>query len=402
MSSKNIYALLSNLDVNSTNSVPPADEQDPEHAIVHTTFDLVALEESRPGPVFTRELLQQIAAYIKIINVEQTKPLSERSVEYLEHIRDDGKAVVVWKPAASENANSVSIEYMTRVELHPLFTSLFGDTWHRHIDQSALNPHLPPPQVLAPYYISSYARAPPLPLDQTLLNRVLATQTLWLASPSCTRLRIIITSALSKLSVPITQIVGIGLGAFAVHPAFYAGSALQHIAVVYLAGVIDAYNAMHYPHAAGVKVVLGDPCYEDADVQIVSALANMDAGADLEIEMGLSDPDVLLSVDAQTMVVSAYLPTKVPLMQILADLFGSGRDDGPGILMMDKLHPPTSRKYCLRNRSAPHVERWLDNSYIPWTGKFVSVGTDVERDVGLGPENKYWVESMGIWVRKDI
>jgi hypothetical protein len=122
----------------------------------------------------------------------------------------------------------------------------------------------------------------------------------------------------------------------------------------------------------------------------------------LEIEMGLSDPDVLLSVDAQTMVVSAYLPTKVPLMQILADLFGSGRDDGPGILMMDKLHPPTSRKYCLRNRSAPHVERWLDNSYIPWTGKFVGVGTDVERDVGLGPENKYWVESMGIWVRKDI
>jgi hypothetical protein len=398
MSSKNIYALLSNLDVNSTDSVPPADKQDPEHPIVHTTFDLVALEESRPGPVFTHELLQQIADYVKVINAEQTKPLSERSVEYLEHIRDDGKAAVVWKPAASENANSVRIEYMTRVELHPLFTSLFGDTWKRCIDQSTLNPHLPPPQVLAPYYISSYSRAPPLPLNQTLLNRVLATQTLWLASPSCTQLRSIITSALSKLSVPITQIIGIGLGAFAVHPAFYAGSALQHITVLYLAGVIEGYNTMRYPDAAGVRVVLGDPCYEDGDSEYMRRLAG---NGDLEIEMGLSDPDVLLSVDKGTMVVSAYLPTKVPLMQILADLFGSGKDDGPGILMMDIVREQTSNYYCLRNRSAPHVARWLDNSYIPWTGKFVGVGADVERNAGLGPENKYWVEDMGIWVRKD-
>jgi hypothetical protein len=122
---------------------------------------------------------------------------------------------------------------------------------------------------------------------------------------------------------------------------------------------------------------------------------------DLEIEMGLSDPDVLLSIDAQTMVVSAYLPTKVPLMQILADLFGSGKDDGPGILMMDIVREQTSNYYCLRNRSAPHVARWLANSYIPWTGKFVGVGADVECDVGLGSENKYWVEGMGIWVRKD-
>jgi hypothetical protein len=398
MSSKNIYALLSNLDVNSTDSVPPADEQDPEYASVHTIFDLVALEESRPSPVFTHKLLQQIADHVKIINAEQTKPISERRVEYLEHVRDDGKNVVIWKPAASGNANSVRIEYMTRVELHPLFTSLFGNTWHRLINQSILNPHLPHTQAIAPYYISSYARAPPLPLDQMLLNRLLTTQTLWLSSPSCTQLRTIITSALSKLSVPITQIVGIGLGAFAVHPAFYAGSALQHISVVYLAGVIDTYNAAHYPHAAGVRIVLGDPCYEDADSEYMRRLAG---NGDLEIEMGLSDPDVLLSVDAQTMVVSAYLPTKVPLVQILADLFGFGKDDGPGILMMDIVRDQTSNYYCLRNRSTPHVARWLANAYIPWTGKFVGVGADVERDVGLGPENKYWVEGMGIWVRKD-
>lgn len=105
----------------------------------------------------------------------------------------------------------------------------------------------------------------------------------------------------------------------------------------------------------------------------------------MEIDMGLSDPDVLLSIDKESMVVSAYLPTKVPLMQIMADLFGasSNSSSGPGLMMTDIVREQTSPYYCLRNCSSPHVARWLRDMYLAWPKKFVGVGADEEDDVGL-------------------
>jgi hypothetical protein len=428
MSSKNIFGLLANLDVNDGDYIPPAPEEESktlegethppkdetqnlpdntphpedepqspedevEDEIIHATFDLAAFEANRPGPVFTRTLLHQISSHVSLITAEQAKHPSQRTLQSLEYTGADGTTVVVWKSVF--NGNSGWVQYMTRIELAPSFSLEYGNVWYQHIDRQRLNP---PVSAITPYYITSYKRSPSPPLNPTLLSRLLRTQELWLASKSCGQLSHIITLALGRLNAPITQIVGIGLGKFSEDAAWYAGSALQHISIIHFCCTITTYNSTRFPTAQSVKIVLSDPCYTDADAEILEQLAG-----NIDVQMGLSDPDVLLKIDRGTMVLSAYLPWKFPMMQILADLFSASYTsaNSPAVLSIDKLHPPSldpaTRNYVMRNRSAPHVARWL-MGYDMWQGKFVGAGDDVEKDIGGA---RYWVKDMGIWVRKN-
>jgi hypothetical protein len=370
MSSKNIFGLLANLDVSDMDYVPPSLEEEPESPedetehlkeetrhfedntphpedepqssedeledeledeIIHTTFDLAAFEATHPGPVFTRALLHQIASHISLVTMEQAKHASQRTLQSLEYTCADEKTVVVWKPVA--NGNSVWVQYMTRIELTPSFSLEYGNVWYRHIDQRRLNPLA---STIAPYYITSYKRSPSSPLTPTLLSRLLCTQKLWLASKSCGQLSHIITLALGRLNAPVTQIIGIGLGKFSEDAAWYAGSALQHISIIHFCSLITQYNARRFPRAPAVKIVLSDPCYTGADAEVLEQLAS-----NIEVQMGLSDPDVLLKIDKGTMVLSAYLPWKSPMMQILADLFSTPSicANSPAILFTDKPQP---------------------------------------------------------------
>jgi hypothetical protein len=464
MSSKNIFGLLANLDVNDMDAVlsspeeepvseeeetqhleeetessedkthyredepqPPQDddqhqedkthyhednnqhpEDDPQSAadaleerIVLTTFDLATFETSHLGPVFTRALLHEIAFQIALISNEYSTPPLQRAPISQEYVGADEKAVVIWKPVlnAHANKNTVCVQYMTRVELLPSFAERFGNDWCRHIEQRRLNPLI---SAIAPYYLLNCALAPCLPMPQPLLQRLLQTKKLWLASQSCAQLDHIVKKALDRLTFPITQIVGIGLGHFSFISTWYAGSALQHIAAIHFARAITHYNVSHFPRTRPVKIVLSDPCYDHADADILKQL-----GSRIDVQMKLSDPDVLLAVNRGSMVMNAYLPWKSPLMQILADLFclpstssSSSSYNSPGILFTDKIEPaslsPTMRMYAMHNRSAPHVARWLEG-YEMWKGGFVGAGKEVDKDVGGA---RYWVKDMKIWVRK--
>jgi hypothetical protein len=103
------------------------EEDDLETNIVHEAFDLVALEDkSSRTPIFTKELLQRIAADTNIIRSWQSKRLNERSISSLHYTQANGQSVKIWKPVP--NGNAITTNYLTRVELCPGFRREFGNT----------------------------------------------------------------------------------------------------------------------------------------------------------------------------------------------------------------------------------------------------------------------------------
>jgi hypothetical protein len=291
----------------------------------------------------------------------------------------------------------VTVNYSTRIELEPNFRRRFGAIWPRCIALRSLNPTVPPQCILSPYYIASYVRCPDaVVVDPKLRTRIQHTQKLWLRSPSCAQLDSITRTALEMLKTPITQIIGIGLGKVRPKAPWYANSALQHLLLFSLAKVINTRNKTYHPATSAVKIILQDPCYEANDHTLLRSLTSS------PLTFPFSDPETLLAVNEQSMLVTAYLPIGVPLMQILGDLFSpsSSTAKGPGIMICDIMKGLDADKqwYCAQNRDAPHVARWL-RGYEMWQHKFEGLGRELERDVELN--QPYWMEQMDFRVRKD-
>jgi hypothetical protein len=373
------------------------DEEDsnPDHETMHTTFNLIAHGESIPTPIFTRALLQRIASEVTLITWEQTTLCAEGTIKSLSWKRPDGQIITTWKPVA--NANSVTVNYFTRVEMVPAYQSRFSSTWKRSTSLRALNPTAPTSELTAPYHIISYRRVfDTSPVDLRLIKRLQRTQHLWKTiCPSYRQLTLITNIALSRLSTPMTPMVGIGLGKVG-EGKWYANSALQHITVFGLAETIDTYNAVYYPGSEEVKVVLSNPCYEACNREVLQKISTR------KLEFGWSDPEVLLSITSITFLVTVYLPISVPLMQILVDLFITSPSSALGILLCDQMpdERESKRWYCMRNRDAPHVARWL-KWYDKWTKGFVGLREEVSLDVWGRDRGRYWVCDMGFWVRRD-
>lgn len=236
----NIYAVLAEETIKdeadhiegSENLATDSEEEDPDLAIMHTLFDLVALEEdSARKPVFTKELLEEIAANIKIILSDQIKPSVERSIRSLQYAQSNEQSVTIWKAGdnAKVNHNAIITNYLTRVELHPEFREKFRTSWKRSKELQALNADLTElqrSQIEAPYYLESYERAS----DTTHLNseamdkfhrRLRRMQKLWNTSASCAELCDVIKMRARKINTPITKIVCIGLSALKLDPVWY-------------------------------------------------------------------------------------------------------------------------------------------------------------------------------------
>ena len=49
----------------------------------------------------------------------------------------------------------------------------------------------------------------------------------------------------------------------------------------------------------------------------------------------VSDPEGLLAIDAGTLVVTAFLPVQMPLVQVIADLFSKDPTEGPAAIICD-------------------------------------------------------------------
>jgi hypothetical protein len=318
------------------------------------------------------------------------------------HKQANGLEIKIWK--AADNTNSITTHYLTRVELCSAFQKRFGSISKRSMLLRGLNAGMPEEdlnEIQAPYFIESYRRL----FDSTYLDptkmgqrraRLRRTQDLWRNSESCKTLCNATLRGVSMLKSPVTKIVCVGLGKLAMEPAWYQ-SALQHISVFPIAEALNEFNAERDPDCAPVQNIARDPCYEVCDRILLQELTST------PINFSLSDPETLLAIDANTLVVSAYLPTSVPLMQIVADLFSEKAREGPAMVLWDRVPDmrPEKRWYCMRNRDSPAVARFLTGYKCRLNGLGKLEG-DLEVDVTGGRNvRKYWLDEMSFWLRDD-
>ncbi|KAF1921486.1 hypothetical protein BDU57DRAFT_439708 [Ampelomyces quisqualis] len=379
-------------------------DEDEEDFATGTKFDLIALEKDQDHkPIFTKALLQRIASEVSAINIQQSQPVSQRTQTTLHFQPPAGPPVKIWE--ARDNTNSVSVHYKTRVETSPSFQTRFNKALTKSKDLRSLNPNMSEAEFChntAPYFLTSWLRMPSdRHKDASTLTRwrtrLSHTQTLWAQSSSCSQMQRIVRSGATRLHRPITKIVCVGLGALDSRPAWYQ-SALQHMTVFSLAAELDAVNKAKFPAAPAVSIIASDPCYDQLDWILLRGLTSA------RITFGLSDPETLLAIDGNALVVTAFLPVGMPLMQIVADLWAAKREDGPGLIIGDRMEELSleRKEYCLRNRGSPGVARMLTYGYFASREKIVDMEEDLRRDVkGETGGSYYWLQKMGIWLRKD-
>jgi hypothetical protein len=422
-SSTNMYAMLEKLDINveekEVDSTSPEDDdyeiqdneyvvpgedsedEDPDLETMTERFDLLALEEAQEHkPIFTRDLLQRIASDMALIQTEQRKPISERTRSSLIYSQPGSTPVTIWEAATT--ADTVQIHYTTRVETSPSFRTLFDPVWERSQTVRTLNPTMTDDDFTKsarPYHFTSFAKAHCTShLDAKLMDRWRArlqrTQQLWAKSAACAQLCSIICGGAGKLKAPVTKIVCLGLGRLDLAPHWYQ-SALQHMTVFSLAESLSELNRTRDPGCPAVEIIAQDPCYTELDHILLRELCGSS-----HVEFGLSDPETLLAVDKNTLVVSAFLPVRVPLVQILADLFGGQMKEGPAMVLADNMEDlrKERRWYAMTDRPSPAVARWLLDGYLRWEKEFVGLEDALAKDVG---EGKYWLKDMSLWLRRD-
>jgi hypothetical protein len=405
-SAQNIYAVLQ--DLNEEHGDDEAVEYEVEDSnqdfeVAYKPFDLLALEEERAHePIFSRDLLQSIATEVAYITTEQIKPPSQRGKGLLQYEQFSGQPMTIWKGISK--GDSVTVHYLPRVEMHPAFRRRFGTDHERTALLRHLNPSMTEEAFAnhtAPYFIKSYRRTPDnMALDSSIMDQWRAklkrTQQLWNASTSCSQLLRLVEGGASQLKTPITKIVCIGLGKLDVRPAWYQ-SAFQHMTVFAITNVLDKVNQTQHPGCGRVSILAQDPCYGEKDRILLQELTST------PITFAQDDPNTLLAIDANTLVVSAYLPLSMPLAQIVADMFASGDAKGPAMMLWDKMEARKEKRwYRLRDRDSPRVARMLDG-YVKWLGNFVALDESVRKDVKGDGEGhwQYWMDDMELWRRKD-
>jgi hypothetical protein len=367
----------------------------------NTAFNLVDLEiEHGNKPIFTRNLLASIALNVTYISSLKGKSAFEQDTDELSHQQEDGKKVKIWTGA--QNADAVTVNYMTRVELHSGFRRQFGATHERTRNIRQLNESTNEKNtadLVPPYYITSYQKWPDTShIDDAVMTsfqqRLQRTHALWQKSTCCAQLCSVIVSGASAKPAPITKIVCIGLGKLHLRPEWYQ-SALQHFAVFSIASKLNKLNKSRNRTAGPVQIIVQDPRYEERDRILLPGICTH------PVNFGLSDPETILAIDGNTLVVTAFLPVAVPLVQILADLHAEDSTQAPAMMLCDKISLNAMRvDYNLRNRGSPGVVSMLNN-YRRWEKGFGQIEKELEEDVrGDATEWSFWLEKMDLWLKK--
>jgi hypothetical protein len=165
--------------------------------------------------------------------------------------------------------------------------------------------------------------------------------------------------------------------------------------------IITKLNAL-YGHTQSndrIKLILQDPNYEKRDFNLLSKLWPD------QIDF-VSDSGGLLALDSSTLVITAFLPVQMPLMQIVTDLFSERPENGPAAIICDIMDLDISkREYSFRERGSPAVARVLLNHYEKLEGEFKDHDLQSElMEDAYGKDwkkngRKYWLNSMNLWTR---
>lgn len=370
-----------------------------------TPFNIDELEkEFGNWRIFTRDFLQQIAKKKAVTEtaLQEGKPLTLfHHPLHREPGSDEHFAVVVIKDNERISDASVSVRYLTRVELHRDFQEL------RHTSDSVnllrdyrVNPDLewlPVPYVLD--FIRNYndENYPRNIKDKSEWQEVMRrTKKLWEDSAACTEVREAIIGCTNP--VRITRIVCFGLGPLVHGNDEDINRVLQHLMVFQLAEMLDKFHQEKDSSSLPVEVLLQDPMYEREDRQLLHEQRD---GVKF-----VQDPYGLLAIDRYTLVIAPFVPTAFPVMQIIADMFEEGQ--GPAGFLIDNIQRRCTEPgmYQSNDRLSPRAVRMLEhysrsraNPNDPPTFKKGGLGKELQKQ--LAGNTHYWMEYMELCMRID-
>lgn len=399
---QSISSNMSDTQVDEDNAIEPENQSSRNwRRLAYTDYDLIELEHREDKrPLYTPSVLKRAAKDIQYVLSEQAKPDSKRDLGTIHYPQTDDTEVKIWEP--KKNADMVMIYYMNRVELNPDFRRRFGNTSTNLSHLFNLNDELTDAEkvrIHAPYTLSSKKKfnnnAHKNKVNMVAMRKyLLRTQQLWEKSGSRQEIcsRVLLGAA---DTTPITKILCMGLGELRNKPGWY-GSTLQHLCVFSLANELDAFNKKQDPKCPPVTIIAQDPFYTERDFIVLQELASR------PIDFSMSNPEALLAIDENTLIVTAYLPTSVPLMQIIADLFYDNPEKGPAMMICDKMDLNLEkREYCYSDRDSPKVARFLRGSYLSWPRPFSDLDSKVKKHINpkFSDYEVYWLTNSQLFVR---
>lgn len=347
--------------------------------------DLIAFEKEIKGkPIFTRKRLERFAVLRDMARNGEEYPLTARDIH--------GKLRVIWKPADKEEfggkETTVSLKYLTFVEL----SSQYDPPDEERSDNVQLlakynkweEEYIPQPVFLSnvPKFSSSCHLRPQ---DMKRWNdRLRYIKQLWTASSSASLLRQKFKKA-AKRSVHIKKIVCVGLGNLRHSNEEEYQAALQHMTAFTIASTLNKTYKEDDASAPPVEIICQDPCYLERDrVLWKQGYKNISF---------VDDPNGLLTIDANTLVITAFLPTDVPLLQIITDLVPGG----PAGVICDRIDLTAEKEmFCIIDRASPRVREMLAGFERSGFEDYV-----VEREVWdhVCGHEQYWLWAMECFLK---
>ena len=381
------------------------DPYDPDDSDVFVYRVDIATQELQHAhrPVYTRTLLEDVKYWADWIRGEFTLASDRRVLDHVEAYGLNKKKYRVWN-RDDVNANTIQVEYLSRVEMHPDFQSRYGDHSEQINTLRRYNKDYKQDCINTPYTFITFDRCffnehKNTAKMRTYWSTIQNTKRLWIAS-SARRQLVEAFRETAKTCAPITQVVCFGMGALNLKKNWYQ-SAIQYMAIFSIIQALDQYYHQADSSRPLIKLVLQDPNYETKDHEILRKLFN--SNNDISF---VSDPDGLLAIDVGTLVVTAYLPFQMPLVQIIADLFSENPDQGPAAILCDIMELDTEkREYSLSERVSPAVARHFTNYYEREEDRFDlgledELMADAYEEDWLEKDRMYWLNNTDLWVRK--
>ncbi|OWY52995.1 hypothetical protein AALT_g3360 [Alternaria alternata] len=331
--------------------------------------DLITQEsQHKRKPIYTRGLLNDVKLFVDQIREGFSIRPDQRGFQNLYGYGLNHNSYKIWRLDNNNlNSNFIQVEYLSRrFEYNKDSKNDCIDTPYTFItfDRQCLNEHQDTAKM------------------QEYWAAMMHTKRLWKESSSRRKLREDFEET-AKRCVPITQVVCFGLGALNLNKKFYH-SAIQYMAVFSIIQILNDFYRQTDPDRHAIKLRLSN---DGDNINFVS------------------DPEGLLAIDAGTLVVTAFLPVQMPLVQVIADLFSKDPTEGPAAIICDIMTVDVEkREYSLSDRASPAVARFLTYHYEKAEDGFDDHGLEDELMAdayGDDWENRfYWLNWMDLWVRK--
>lgn len=156
------------------------------------------------------------------------------------------------------------------------------------------------------------------------------------------------------------------------------------------------------PDQGPISIVLQDPMYEHNDWILLRELHHHMGCGDSSTVQFLDDPEALLAINTSSLIVTAFLPTQMPLLQIITEL-AEELSVSPAAILCDSMELDSSKgEYMLADHESPHVTRFLQGKYCQSIKGFADhrLEPTLHRATYEDTDMKYWLNCMDLFVRK--